>query len=316
MSVYQRHYEKVVMSLDSLTRIVPLTIGEIFYFSLFLLNFIAGKTMSAVSPAEEVNNYYNNKNNILNQVFVKQGWGWTTFYIVLFYILVAYKNGKKGRSQRLQPGQIVLAIIRWIAVTGWWYLFTQWCFGPPIMDKIFLRSGGYCSVDYDLSTSNMFNLFALGETGFHQSKKVTSQQCRRLRGTWEGGHDPSGHAFLLVHALLYLFLEGNEVWEGWSVLYDNIVKLRDQWRVGKPLEVIGNFIVENPHVILFQLQLLWWFMLLMTNIYFHSVYEKLAGLLFGYFGILVVYVAPRVLLQSRVSRYGHRLGEGDLDKND
>ena len=41
---------------------------------------------------------------------------------------------------------------------------------------------------------------------------------------------------------------------------------------------------------------LWWFMLLMTNIYFHLSLEKLVGLGFGYIGVAGLYWIPRWLL--------------------
>ena len=65
--------------------------------------------------------YFSRKNNIINVLFLKFTWAWTT---IAFFAHVA------------RIPQKVAPIARYLIATTWWYLVTQWCFGPPIMDKV------------------------------------------------------------------------------------------------------------------------------------------------------------------------------------
>ena len=79
---------------------------------------------------------------------------------------------------------------------------------------------------------------------------VTSAACRVAGGKWLGGHDLSGHVFLLAHASAFLWAELEPVVRGgWSGV-ENVV-------VGATLAV-------------------WWWMLLMTGVYFHTAVEKVS----------------------------------------
>lgn len=285
-ATYDRHMaqlEKIAQKWKS-----RLTLAEVAFSLSFVFNFALGKLLHVFSEPEEVYNYYNNKGNIFNQWFVKKGWAWTTGVIVIFY---AAEYSKPVFRRHLLLG----AFLRWAAATFWWVLFTQWCFGVPIMDKVFLLSGGKCaaiSSDKVASFTNQFHLFqAAGE--LYESKVISSSTCRRLRGSWEGGHDPLGHVFLLVHSSLYLFHETKPFWQGWGDLYENgasFVKKANRTNVATRFRL---FVRASPSAVVVALLSLWWFMLLMTNMYFHSLGEKLVGLAFGYIGIAVVYWAPR-----------------------
>ena len=77
-----------------------------------------------------------NKDGFVNTVFVKNGWFWTT--ITLFWCCYRYKIDKKRNKSILK---------RYVILTVWWYVFTQpikWLNWPPIMDIIFLLTGGDC----------------------------------------------------------------------------------------------------------------------------------------------------------------------------
>lgn len=288
-AIYDQHMAKAKHSMRLLER-WRCTFAELAYAASFLLNFLLGKLLHVLSQEEEVYNYYNDKGNIFNQWFVKKGWGWTTFVIVLFYGVELAKR---------PDGKVVTrAIVRYALATIWWILFTQWCFGHPIMDKIFLFTGGKCSniaserVSW-LNGELMVSLFQ--ETnGAFESRQVSSSTCRRLRGTWEGGHDPLGHVFLLVHSSLYLFHEIKPYWQGWSVFLRKLqanIRASSKSAVERAVAVVRT----TPQVAVVLLLSLWWFMLLMTNMYFHLLTEKLVGLIFGYAGVAAVYYAPRWL---------------------
>lgn len=166
------------------------------------------------------------------------------------------------------------------------------------MDKVFLLTGGRCTgiseekiatfLKGQIIDSKIFR--KLGVT--YESSVLSSMSCRRLRGSWEGGHDPLGHVFLLVHSSLYIFFEIKEHWRGFGILvsdFKHLFSSKDR-RMS-----VWTFIKRNPDFPLVCLVSLWWYMLLMTNMYFHLIAEKLVGLAFGYFGVIVIYLAPRWL---------------------
>lgn len=271
------------------------TVAEVAYALSFLVNFALGKLLHVFSQEDEVYNYYNDKGNIFNQWFVKKGWGWTTLVIVVFFAIEL--------SRRPNAKVLAAAILRYIIATFWWVLFTQWCFGHPIMDRVFLYTGGKCtSIDPDRFSrfSGGFPLVHLFQevNGNFESRNVSSSTCRHLRGSWEGGHDPLGHVFLLVHSSLYLFHEIKPYWPGWAAL---VAKVRSGRQSGKNEGDRAVRVLRSaPQVAAIALLGLWWFMLLMTNMYFHLLAEKLVGLFFGYFGVAVVYYVPRWVNPQRV----------------
>jgi len=112
------------------------------------------------------------------------------------------------------------------------------------MDWTFLVTGGKCQlVDTD-------PMRAKEEMGTVQMV-FTSAACKVAGGKWSGGHDLSGHVFLLTHASLFL----------WSELLP-ILSLSGAagWESVGVLALLG----------------LWWWMLLMTGVYFHTWLEKVS----------------------------------------
>ncbi|KAK9461293.1 inositol phospholipid synthesis and fat-storage-inducing TM-domain-containing protein, partial [Lipomyces oligophaga] len=193
--------------------------------------------------------YFSSKRNFVNTFFVKNGWFWTTIVYMIHCI-------------RLRVGPAPLAL-RYGVITGWWYLFTQWFFGAPLMDRIFISTGGVCVIT---------------EPGFaphsHESIKDiwTSKGCRHNNGDWSGGHDVSGHSFILTLSSLFLW-------------YELLPVLMDQTALMRQL---------NTKIVL-SLLALWWWMLLMTSIYFHTFLEKVTGWAFALPVWAVVYLlAPRI----------------------
>jgi hypothetical protein len=65
--------------------------------------------------------YFARKDNLINVFFLKFSWGWTS----LAFLALLPHVPEKTRS-----------LARFSVATIWWYLVTQWCFGPPIMDKV------------------------------------------------------------------------------------------------------------------------------------------------------------------------------------
>ncbi|CCE86682.1 Piso0_005185 [Millerozyma farinosa CBS 7064] len=315
--LYNRHYNILHTRMKQFSKSIGATSGEVLFLGSFVLNFMLGKLIHVFSSQEAVYNYYNDKRNILNQFFVKKGWAWTTVVIVVFYILILRSKHPKVQSQQEKIRLLRNGLIKYSIMTFWWVLFTQWCFGLPIMDKVFVWTGGKCQKVAEKELLRHFpgalkdKFFSPSSDGeSFEASSITSYTCRKLKGAWTGGHDPSGHVFLLVHSSLYLFLETSQFWGSWPSFFGSARnlcgKLRrvpaDQSAEPKSkLAQVVDFFHGTPHFIVFLLLSLWWFMLLMTNIYFHSLAEKLVGLLFAYAGALLVYYLPRYLGSSRIS---------------
>ncbi|CAZ80899.1 unnamed protein product [Tuber melanosporum] len=202
---------------------------EIFIASIYPLTLIAGSAVSVFSPSSASTNFhFSHKRNPLNVFFVKYGWLWTTLVFLI-------------HTSRLRSSLRVKALLRYAFATIWWILVTQWFFGPPIMDLLFWFTGGECQL---VDTDPMRTKEEMGPV----QMVFSSAACKVAGGKWSGGHDLSGHAFLLTHASLFLWSElscsGVAGWESAGVL---------------------------------ALLVMWWWMLLMTGIYFHTWLEKITG---------------------------------------
>ncbi|KAI4207756.1 MAG: hypothetical protein LQ346_000406 [Caloplaca aetnensis] len=245
-------------------------------------------------PPEFAPNYFALKRNVFNQWFVKVAWFWfTVAWAVWVGVGVGMVKKIKGSGREriveidedemgdsnggegliLTP-QRLRSVVRWAAVTLWWMLVTQWCFGPALIDRGFRLTGGACELVRDDA--------ARAEMG-DVKQFLTAATCKVAGGQWKGGHDISGHVFILVlgsaavgmevlGALVKIKLESEDGGEGLG-----------KWGWGVVLGVVG---------------MSWW-MLLMTAAYFHTWFEKFSGLLTAFFGITVVYLLPRLSSQAR-----------------
>lgn len=254
--------------------------------------------------------YFARKNNVFNVIFVKRGWGWITFAFV--FSLLMQPTGKTPPAVVL--GRRIRACIRWVAVTGWWFFVTQWFFGPPIIDRSFRWTGGKC----ELAEQEI----AMGDGTVKQL--FTAVACKTAGGKWQGGHDISGHVFLLVLGTVFLMQEVG--WpalrfSGWLaeercvVMSDGSVKSASVESETATGEVAGAgepvFNIGGKTAIGIMSLSLW--MLLMTAIYFHTWFEKVprphhvllvyynkltplpqfTGLLTATIGVYAIYYVPR-----------------------
>lgn len=168
---------------------------------------------------------------------------------------------------------------------------TQWFFGPAIIDRGFLLTGGQCDLVQQADA---------GEIEMDDTRQfVTGVACKAVGGKWAGGHDISGHVFLLVLGSMFLFeevlhvvLKSEKVKEERTVfMLDGAIKSADveaqpgveegRWTLGVKI-VLG---VAGLSL----------YMLLMTAAYFHTWFEKLSGLIVAFGGIFLVYLLPRIV---------------------
>ena len=153
---------------------------------------------------------------------------------------------------------------------------TQWFFGPALIDRSFRLSGGQCELVMEAEKGNV----EMDNT----RQFVTGYACKAVGGQWKGGHDISGHVFLLVLGSMFIFeevfhvvLKSQRVKEERTVFMadgavksaaveagsdgsDTTVQSPAQWTIGAKV-VLG---VAGVSI----------YMLLMTAAYFHTWFEK------------------------------------------
>lgn len=146
------------------------------------------------------------------------------------------------------------------------------------MDRGFLLTGGKCE--------QVRSAEGRAEMGGAE-EFFTGAVCRAVGGQWMGGHDISGHVFLLVLGSAFLWFEILPVVGRWAGLREMRMVRRADGRVGSAeAEVEGEVVGEEEReeerekegkaglsVPVGVVGLSWW-MLLMTAAYFHTWFEK------------------------------------------
>jgi hypothetical protein len=214
---------------------------------------------------------------------VKVGWFWTTLAFTIFWVLNP-GFGKGWFSKRR-----IQALLRYGAVTTWWVFVTQWFFGPPLIDRGFRFTGGQCELLRDEQAR---------EDMSSTREYITAATCKAVGGKWKGGHDISGHVFLLILGSALLWFE-------FLPALTRSEALRDGRRIMLNDGKIASVAVEKDQDaeketatkqgVKFSLgvaALMWW-MLLMTAAYFHTWFEKFTGLLVAFSALGAVYFLPR-----------------------
>lgn len=172
---------------------------------------ITGSIFSLIDPAtrashysasaqahvgEPVPSYFARKSNLFNKLFVKRGWAWVTVSY-LYFNFTHPSTGPPG-SPVITPKRLK-GLLRWAIVTAWWVFVTQWFFGPALIDRGFTLTGGACEILRQEDKGNI----ELSDT----QRYVTGVACKAHGGKWKGGHDISGHVFLLVLGSMFLLVE-------------------------------------------------------------------------------------------------------------
>jgi len=173
----------------------------------------------------------------------------------------------------------------------WWIFVTQWFFGPAIIDRGFTLTGGQCE---------LVDLADAGHVEMDNTRQfVTGMACKAVGGKWKGGHDISGHVFLLVLGSMFLFEEVlHVVLKSTKTKEERTVFMADG--AAKSAEIEAQSVGDEGiwtlgAKIVLGVGILSVYMLLMTAAYFHTWFEKFTGLLVAFSGIFVVYFLPRIL---------------------
>lgn len=288
---------------------LPTTL-ESLLLSIYPLTLLLGSLFSILSPSSRSSpynpvlqshepqyapSYFAKKTNVFNVYFVKIGWVWITTAFFLFTL--SHRSLGPPLSPTLTPRR-VKALLRYAAVTLVWTAVTQWFFGPPIVDRGFVFTGGKCEV------------IQREGVDVTSPKSVASHAaCKAVGGTWKGGHDISGHVFILILGSAMLWLEilpavvkVAGLREERAVLgADGSVKsaaaeTEDLARRGKSNMEVPKMsdLGVGVKVALGVAALSWW-MLLMTAAYFHTWFEKFTGLMVAMAAIYAVYFLPRAV---------------------
>ncbi|KAI9136664.1 Fat storage-inducing transmembrane protein [Paraphysoderma sedebokerense] len=315
-------------------------------FFVLLVSYFSDTLSARNSPLPDILSL-SSKHNPLNQYFVKIGWFWTTVLLVPFLLYTSFSpsptspesSSASPLTNRPQAKWMNAAkgLLRYLLATLYWFCLTQWFVGGiPILDRLYLLSGGACNgISQSYSETRVSENLTVGNT-----ITISSYQCKKQGGKWEGGHDVSGHCLLLLHSVLVLreeivlFIQkrsrnrkriagANKNGNGDPNGYH---KKNDDAKGGKkghddegddyfsqpftdanPNRNRGLKKFQTPLVnpveqifiyLMNGLCLLWIFMLFTTSLYFHNFFEKLNGSLAAllYWYIAYVQVFPRLRL--------------------
>lgn len=266
--------------------LLPTTL-EVILLSIYPATLILGSLFALLDPtarsapynavtqshfAETAPSYFATKGNIFNRFFVKQGWAWVTFSY--FYFLFTHPSA--GPALQITSRRIKGAL-RWGIVTVWWIFVTQWFFGPAIIDRGFVLTGGQCDL---VEAAEKGHIEMDGTRQF-----ITGVACKTVGGKWKGGHDISGHVFLLVlgsmfllEEVLHVVLKSSRTKEERTIyMSDGAVKSAEIEAQNVDESWDGSWTVGAKVVLVVAGLSL--YMLLMTAAYFHTWFEKV-GLLY------------------------------------
>lgn len=225
-------------------------------------------------------NYFARKNNVFNVYFVKIGWLWTTAAFVSLLIFQPLYSSSRQTSSAQQEARFrrtLQAILRYALATTVWYLATQWFFGPAIIDRSFVATGGKCE-----RALEEVGKMGIGQGNTDLETLFTAATCKTAGGAWRGGHDISGHVLMLVLATGFLAFEA--VGTSAPEYLSRFGHTGDAGRERKASDADITETVGSTEPSGFgrtwSLRLVWgvvglgWWMLFMTAIWFHTWLEK------------------------------------------
>jgi Fat storage-inducing transmembrane protein len=204
------------------------------------------------------------KTNIFNSLFVKKAWGWTSAAFVAVWL-----------TSPPHLRRTCEAWLRWAAATAVWGSFAAWFFGPSVLDRFLIASGGSCvlhlppespgrsPVILTVPVEHCYTRATMSPsthpTLFSPSLVALVDSTWTARPRLYSGHDVSGHIFLLTISALFLH---NQLQPAWKLIFSP-----------EPTPVPFKVAVAAAS----SLFGLWLFMTLATSIYWHTPLEKITG---------------------------------------
>lgn len=238
-------------------------------------------------------NYFASKRNVLNVYFVKVGWAWTT----LAFLLILLTQHSRALNRRFSRSKtLAQSVLRYTLATITWIATTQWFFGPPWTDRSFTISGGRCEPLPERAQEAI---------SYKVERLMTEYTCKRGGGIWTGGHDISGHVFMLTLSSAFLMLEIYISDLHSSISPKAAASIAAETSQDEKREIGGWESLSLAEVRLwarrfvFVVVALDWWMIFMTAIFFHTLPEKVSGLLIATTAIYAIYFLPQFVQRWR-----------------
>ena len=239
--------------------------------------------------------HLSDRRNWVNVYFVKKAWFWNSLCTLLIALtLKPYAGGVRGEGNRTPVPRRVQSLqdlissktfLRWAEATLGWFFFAMWFFGPSLFERYLINSGAECYMHKRPVERTLCKQRAWVHAHTHPELFAgLPEHVTTARPGWSGGHDVSGHTFILVLGML-LILENlvpylPYVLPSFSVLRQSIplsaYAQRDIFRTGSVLRRTVNIAAFSAASLLL---MVWGTMLLITVVYHHHAYEKISGLL-------------------------------------
>lgn len=196
------------------------------------------------------------------------------------------RTSSNTRVQAVSTAHVAASVRRYLLATLYWFYLTQatWfgrSLGPSITFRI-LRSSGAVCVPSALSSEAVAQA---GQGGLHadgpHDAGAPPLVCTGARGEyWRGGHDVSGHAFMMIHCGMFVF---ELVYPLLPALFPSLFRYAASARPPAAPKRFHPVVMLLGYAAVAMIALCWW-MLLMTSLFFHSSSEKLTGVAFGVLG--------------------------------
>lgn len=226
-----------------------------FYPLVLLFGLLVNLLVSAQELDRQKHEYYLlSSRNAINKVFAYQG---NQIFLITFILLAALQIHIHSKNQDLlprngssSPRTEAAGLARQYAIK---FLLKQLLLYVVfyIIDHVFIWTGGVCSI----------------------SKTRSAERCRVLGGSWEGGFDISGHFCFLTNVSLILWYE---LYHCQKYISDNELRVNRKFAW---IEYLTLFVLA-----------MWLFVLSVTATYYHTVGEKVLGLVMGYTCPTVMYI--------------------------
>lgn len=201
--------------------------------------------------------------NIFNTLFVKKAWGWTSAAFAAAWLT----SPPDTRTREMW--------LRWAAATAVWGTFAAWFFGPGVLERLLVASGGRCVLQLPPDTPGQPPTILTVPFEYCYSKTTisptthptlfTASPISTLSSTWAAiprlysGHDVSGHIFLLTLSTFFLHSQLEPAWK--LIFSPEYTSVPFKLAVAAETALFG----------------LWVLMIFATSIYWHTPFEKLTG---------------------------------------
>ncbi|KAJ3371159.1 hypothetical protein GGF31_003582 [Allomyces arbusculus] len=257
-------HDPPVITAEARTRPSPFLLPQVAFVATLVIT--AMKTLGGME-LEHVPGL-TDKRSLLNQLGAKWAWLWTS---VVFFFALSRVAPVWSDDRRLR------ALLRYAGATAFWIFLTQWCWGPSALDRIYVMTGGQCTLPDAIADEVELHPDLVAHFVAHRAQAArTPRACRSHGGVWRGGHDVSGHCLLLVHAFLFLQCEffglRGRIADA-SALADRRVAAR----------------VRQAKLAIDALSAIWIVLLAITILYYHSLTELMNGIVLGAWFAGVVY---------------------------